>query len=87
MPDNWQDISSARPAMPDGEKAVWYRGWECAFDWQSEYWCGAGYSACLGGADLDCIQLHSDTWAGLLDEVDDYMDELPSPPTDKEPVG
>lgn len=67
MPDE-----NTRPAPPAGENVLWYRGWECRFDWQSEYWTGRGWSAYFGGADLDCIQITAGTWNELLDEIDEH---------------
>ena len=63
-----------RPVCPEGEDTVWYRGWECGWSRDADYWTGAGYYACKGGADLDCIQVTAGRWDLLLDEVDDYED-------------
>jgi hypothetical protein len=60
-----------RPAEPHG-RALWYRGWETGFNFDAAAWMGEGYYACLGGADLDCIQVTARTWADLLDEIDDH---------------
>jgi len=64
------------PREPIGEEAVWYRGWEAVYSWQHEYWTGEGYCACLGGPDLDCLQFTAATWAELLEQIDDYEDNL-----------
>jgi hypothetical protein len=61
-----------RPDAPDGDKLVWYRGWECGFDSMAASYTGEGWYACFGGADLDCIAVHARTWADLLDEIDDH---------------
>lgn len=61
-----------RPEEPTPGKHVWYRGWELGFSYTAAAWSGYGYYACLGGADLDCIQITARTWADLLDEVDEH---------------
>ena len=61
-----------RPPEPQGQVLVWYRGWECGFNYDAASWTGEGWRACLGGADLDCIQVSARTWGGLLDEIDDH---------------
>lgn len=71
--------SASRPNEPQGRKRLWYRGWECAFDRTAEQWTREGYYACLGGEDLDCIQVTARTWEQLLDEIDDHhMTEEPA---------
>lgn len=61
-----------RPVEPEGNKRLWYRGWECAYDDIAGQWIGDGYYACLGGEDLDCIVVRASTWSDLLDEIDDH---------------
>lgn len=63
-----------RPDAPDGDKVVWYRGWECGFDSLAASWTLEGWRAYLGGADLDAPTVCARTWADLLDEIDDYME-------------
>jgi hypothetical protein len=62
---------AAFPEPPKG-KRVWYRGWEVYFSHTADQWTENGWIACLGGEDLDCTQVTSDTWKGLLDEIDDH---------------
>jgi hypothetical protein len=61
----------ANPEPTDG-KPVWYRGWEADYSHDAAMWSGEGWHACLGGADLDCVQVMARTWEGLLDEIDDH---------------
>jgi hypothetical protein len=61
----------ANPEPTDG-KPVWYRGWEADYSHDAAMWSGEGWYACLGGADLDCVQVMARTWEGLLDEIDDH---------------
>jgi hypothetical protein len=61
-----------RPAEPDDGKALWYRGWETGYSYDAAMWTGDGYYACLGGLDLDCIQVTARTWGELLDEIDEH---------------
>jgi hypothetical protein len=63
-----------RPAEPEGEDCAWYRGWECGWDRMRDFYTSEGYSAYKGGADLDAPNVSADTWAKLLDAVDDEED-------------
>jgi hypothetical protein len=65
----------ARQDEPTDGKPVWYRGWEITFSHDAAGWTGEGWHACLGGADLDCIQRTASTWEGILDEIDDFDEE------------
>lgn len=62
---------ATNPEPTDG-KPVWYRGWECDYSHDAAMWSGEGWFACLGGADLDCVQVTARTWSDLLDEIDDH---------------
>lgn len=73
-----QYVGERRPDEPIGEDVVWYRGWECSYSHEAAAWTGQGWTAYLGGADLDCITVTASTWRELLDEVDDHdMTVLP----------
>lgn len=61
----------ANPEPPKGVR-VWHRGWECYWSGTAAQWTGEGWIACLGGEDLDCINVTAATWEGLLDEIDDH---------------
>jgi hypothetical protein len=65
----------ARPAEPEGEEDVWYRGWEAGWSQEREYYSGEGYVAARGGWDFECRQVSATTWEGLLDAIDDEEDE------------
>ena len=62
--------SENRPAEPTRNATITYRGWECAFYDDAEFWTGHGWQAYKGGADLDAPNVNARTWAGLLDEID-----------------
>ena len=64
-----------RPDEPTGQAAVWYRGWECDYEPDRANWTGEGYTAYLGGCDLDARQVSAPTWERLLEEIDDQEDE------------
>ena len=61
-----------RPEAPKDGRCVWYRGWECRPDGEGRPGQIAGWYACLGGADADCISVDARTWEELLDEIDDH---------------
>lgn len=58
-----------RPTEPEGDAVVTYRGWECAFYSDAEFWTGHGWQAYKGGADIGAPNVNAGTWAGLLDEI------------------
>ena len=67
----------SRPPEPGNEDTVWFspdgeHNWECGWDRARDFWTGAGYYACRGGIDLDCITVTAGTWKELLDEVTDH---------------
>ena len=61
----------AHPEPLKGQR-IWYRGWEAYFSHTAAQWTGEGWYACLGGEDLDCIQVTAATWDDLLDQIDDH---------------
>lgn len=65
----------ARPAEPSHSDAVWYRGWECNYDGDADFWGFEPWRAAKGGWDLDCRQTSGRTWSDLLDEIDAEEDE------------
>lgn len=67
-------MTTPRPEQPDGETAVWYRGWEAGYEWSLEYWTGEGYRAYKGGCDLDAPNVTAGTWSELLDAIDEEED-------------
>lgn len=64
-------INKVRPPEPPAGTSVWYRGWEASYEPDRAHWTGDGYVAYKGGCDLDALQAHGSTWAGLLEAVDD----------------
>lgn len=66
----------SRPAEPEIGHDVWYRGWECGYDINSALYAGEGWRAARGGWDIDCRHVSSNTFDGLLDEIDDCEGEL-----------
>lgn len=65
-----------RPAEPEGDATyggsnVRYRGWECAFYSDAEFWTGHGWQAYKGGPDIDAPNVSGLTFQELLDEIDD----------------
>lgn len=62
---------ATNPEPTDG-KPVWYRGWEADYSHDAAVWSGEGWFACLGGVDLDCVQVMARTWEALLNEIDDH---------------
>ena len=74
-PRRTQVVNAAeRPAEPIGDAVVQYRGWELGYDWQQEYWTGAGWTAAKGGFDLDAICLQGARYCDMLDEIDAQED-------------
>lgn len=61
-----------RPGQPKRNAIVTYRGWECAFYSDAEFWTGNGWVAYKGGADIDAPNVNAGTWTGLLGEIDDW---------------
>jgi len=59
-----------RPDEPSKSDAVWYRGWECAYDADAAYWGAEGWRAYKGGCDLGAPQAGGRTWSDLLDDID-----------------
>ena len=72
--DEW-DPELLRPAAPAGEDVVRYRGWECGWEHQAEFWTGQGWAAYYGGADLGAPTLRAGTYKELLDLVDEYEED------------
>lgn len=60
-----------RPAEPAPGQYVWYRGWECGFHDDAEFWTGHGWQAYKGGADIGAPNVSGLTFAELLDEIED----------------
>ena len=73
-PPHWGAPERHPPEPTDG-KAVWYRGWEISYSHDAAAWTGEGWIACLGGADLDCVQRTAGSWEGVLNEIDDFDEE------------
>jgi hypothetical protein len=68
----------ARPPEPPKTQPVtfvWYRGWECNYDCDCDFWGHEPWRAAKGGWDLDCRNTSARTWTELLDEIDDEEDE------------
>lgn len=63
-----------RPAQPNGEDTVWYRGWEAGWEEMLDFFTGEGYRAYKGGADLDAPDVRAGTWEELLDAIDEEED-------------
>lgn len=68
-------MAHERPEMPEGEKTVWYRGWEAGWEHMLEFFTGEGYRAYKGGADLDAPEVRGATWTELLDNIDEEEDD------------
>jgi len=64
-------MTITRPAEPEIGHDVWYRGWECSFYDDAEFWTGRGWQAYKGGADIDAPNVNARTFSDLLDEIDD----------------
>jgi hypothetical protein len=58
------------PARTFPTTFVWYRGWECNYDGDADFWGAEPWRAAKGGWDLDCRQTSGRTWSDLLDEID-----------------
>jgi hypothetical protein len=42
----------ARPSEPEIGHDVWYRGWECGYNFNAALWCAEGWRAYKGGVDM-----------------------------------
>ena len=63
-----------RPAEPDGEATVWYRGWEVSYDGQSAYAAVFGdgrWTAYKGGCDLGAPEVRASSYQACLDAIDE----------------
>lgn len=60
-----------RPPEPKGDAVVYYRGWECAFYSDAEFWSGNGWQAYKGGADIGAPNVNASSFTALLDEIDE----------------
>lgn len=69
------DHERIRPAEPEGETCVFYRGWEAGYERLRNFWTGSGYTAYKGGCDPGAPMVSSGTWFGLLDEIDEEEDD------------
>lgn len=63
-----------RPCKPTKGKTVWYRGWQCRWYDDAEFWTGKGWQAYKGGADIGAPNCNGKTFDELLDEIDDAED-------------
>lgn len=72
--DEW-NLERMRPAEPKGIQSIWYRGWEVSWDEASEYWTNYGWAAYKGGCDIGARHLTDNSYASILDAIDDEEDE------------
>lgn len=63
-----------RPAEPESDKAIFYRGWEAGYSFEAAKWTKEGYIAYKGGCDIDAPSVTASTWEGILDAIDDEED-------------
>lgn len=64
-----------RPAEPESEDCVWYRGWEVGFDQMAHDYTQRGWRAYKGGVDLDAPTADGATFEACLDDVDEQEDD------------
>ena len=64
-------LADARPAKPQGDALVWYRGRECGFDEMASRFTPEGWRAYKGGCDPDARTVSAVTWDALLSEIDE----------------
>jgi len=72
--DTWEHAHH-RPAEPEGEANVWYRGWEVGYQRESALWTGRGWQCYKGGVDLGAPNVDGVTYADALDAIDEAEDE------------
>jgi hypothetical protein len=70
------DDPASKPPQPHFEDAVYYRGWEAAYD-DTAARCGVRdcFRAYKGGVDLDASEVSAETWTELLLAIDEEEDE------------
>ena len=61
-----------RPAEPEENEMVSYRGWECCWHAEAYGWGCEGWVAYFGGPDENAPSASGRTWEELLDEIDDH---------------